>query len=609
MNLAPRVARLVQWVLFSFSLLFSVAAMAGPGTHGLAMHGDLKYPPGLDHFAYVNPNAPKGGTIRLASLGTFDSLNPVILKGSPADGLNVMGQGLIYESLMVQSDDEPFSMYGLVAERVELARDRSHVTFYLNPRARWHDGQPISADDVAWTFETLIKDGAPFFRAYFADVGKVTVIDQRTIRFAIKNPDNRELPLIIAQLAVLPKHYWTEGTHDITQTTLTPPLGSGPYKIGTVKPGTSIEYVRADDWWARDLPVNRGRYNFDRITFDYYRDHNVALEAFFAGHYDVRLENVAKLWATSYDAPPLRDGRVMRAEIPHINPAGMQAFVYNTRRAVFSNPAVRQALAFAFDYEWSNKKLADSAYTRTDSFFENSELAATGLPTGRELEILSEYRGRVPDAVFTEPYVVPQTDGSGNNRANLKRAVAILEEAGFKLGDDGVRVGPGNVRLEFEFLESNPALERWINPFIANLKKIGVEARLRVVDPAQYQNRIQDFDFDMTSTVIGQSDSPGNEQRDLWMSTKADIKGSRNIIGIKDPVIDDLVERVIAAPTRAELVARTRALDRVLLHSYYVIPNWHYAKWRVAWWRGFHRPDAGNVKSLGVIDDWWYTKP
>lgn len=600
-------------VFLSFVLVCALVFLSGLAhaepSHGIAMHGDLKYGPGFANFAYVNPEAPKGGTLRLANIGGFDSLNPFIVKGSAAPGLNALGQGLLYESLMVQSDDEPFSMYGLIAAGVTLAPDRSSVTFTLNPNAKWHDDTPITAADVKWTFETLMSNGAPFFKAYFGDVGSVKIVDDRTVTFTIKNKDNRELPLVLAQMVVLPKHYWTAEGRKFEEGTLTPPLGSGLYKIGTVKPGAQIEYVRADNAWARDLNVNKGRYNFDRIVFDTYRDSNVALEAFFAGNYDVRMENVAKLWATGYNAPAVQDGRIARAEIPHAQPVGMQGFIFNTRRPVFADIQVRRAIGYAFDFEWANKKLADSAYTRNDSYFENSELASSGLPMGKELEVLEKFKDQLPPEIFTDAFAVPTSDGSGNNRANLKIAADLLDQAGYKLGKDGVRVNDKGVRLAFEFTESNPALERWINPFIQNLKKIGVQANLRVIDPAQYQNRMQNFDFDMTTMVLGQSDSPGNEQIDYWHSSKADIPGSRNLIGVKDKVVDELVAMIINAPTRADLVARTRALDRVLLHSYYLVPNWHYAKWRVAWWQGFAHPDVKNTKSLGVMDDWWYQKP
>lgn len=582
---------------------------AGPvyakDSYGLAMHGDLKYPADFKNLAYVNPDAPKGGTLRLSSIGGFDSLNPFILKGDAAAGLNAMGQGLLYESLMEQAEDEPFSMYGLIAKSVDLADDRTSVTFTINPAARWHDDTPITADDVAWTFETLMKVGSPFFKAYFSDVGAAKVTAPDRVTFALKNPKNRELPLILAQMVVLPKHYWTTGGRNLADGTLTPPLGSGPYKISGVRPGSQIEYTRAANWWGKDLPINRGRFNFDKIVYDYYRDQDVSLEAFFAGNYDVRSENVAKLWATGYTAPAVKDGRIIKATIPHAQPVGMQGFIFNTRRPVFADAHVREALNYAFDFEWANKQLADGVYTRTDSYFENSELGSSGLPTGKELEILEKFRGQVPDDLFTKPFNLPKTDGSGNNRAGLRHATEILEAAGYKLGKDGVRVNAQGQRLDFEFIDANPALERWINPFLQNLKKIGVNARLRIIDPTQYQNRMDAFDFDMTTMVIGQSDSPGNEQVDYWSSTKADVKGSRNYIGVKDPVVDALVQMIIAAPTRADLVAATHALDRVLLWHYYLIPNWHYPKWRVAWWNNFDHPQAEATKSLGITDTWW----
>ncbi len=598
--------RLFWAVFFLFCGLSS--AEAAP-QHGIAMHGDLKYQAGFDHFAYVNPKAPKGGSLRLADIGGFDSLNPFILKGSPAPGLNALSQGLVYESLMVQSDDEPFSMYGLIADTVDVAPDRSRVTFHINAAARWHDGQPITAQDVAWTFETLMKVGAPFFKAYFGDVEKVRVDDAQRVTFLIKNPENRELPLVLAQMVVLPKHFWTAMGRDISQGSLTIPLGSGAYKITDVKPGAHIEYTRVPEAWAADLGVNRGRYNFDRIVFDTYRDANVALEAFFSGNYDVRLENVAKLWVTGYTAPAVTDGRITRAEIPHAQPVGMQGFIFNTRRPQFADRNVRQALSYAFDFEWANKQLADGVYTRTNSFFENSDLGADGVPNEKERALLTPFKDQLPGSIWTAADAPPVTDGSGNARGNLKIAAEMLDRAGYKLGSDGVRVNDQGVRLAFEFIDANPAMERWVNPFLKNLKKIGVDGRLRVVDPTQYQNRMQNFDFDMTTAVMGQSDSPGNEQRDYWSSAKADIPGSRNLMGIKDKVVDALVEQIIQAPTREDLVARTRALDRVLLSGHYLIPNWHYPKWRVAWWRGFYHPDVAGTKSLGVTDTWWYKAP
>lgn len=570
----------------------------------IAMHGEVKYKPGFAHFDYVNPDAPKGGTIKNHVIGNFDSLNPFIIKGSPAAGLSFLGTGLLYESLMDQSYDEPFSMYGLLAESIMLPEDRSWVGFILRPEAKWNDGQPITTADVVWTFNTMMEKGTPFFKAYYGDVDKVIAKDERTIIFTFKHSGNAELPLIISQLSILPKHYW-EG-REFDQTTLEPPLGSGPYKIGTVNPGHSIEYVRTANWWGKDLPINKGKYNFDRIVYDYYRDGNVALEAFFAGEYDSRDENTAKLWSQAYDATPVKDGRITKAEIPHQRPQGMQGFIYNIRRPVFADRDVRKALAHAFDFEWSNKQFAYGSYQRTRSYFSNSDLAATGLPEGRELEILEKYRDNIPPEIFTEEYHPPKTDGSGNNRRNLKEAMDILDKAGYKLGPDGIRVHEKTgQRLEFEIIDNNPVFEKWVLPFIQNLKKIGVQANFRVVDPAQYQNRMTNFNYDMTIMSFGQSQSPGNEQRDYWSSEKADMNGSRNYIGVKNPAIDDIIEDIIQAKSREDLVAHIHALDRILQWNYYVIPQWHISYWRLAWWEKLDHPNTLSPISPLITTTWW----
>ncbi len=581
------------------------AALASEARHAFALHGEPKYPADYTHFEYTNPNAPKGGTLNLSAIGTFDTLNPFIVKGVPAGGFAILGQMFLYDALMEQSYDEPFSMYGLIAESVELADDNSWVAFNLNPAAKWADGKPITADDVIWTFDTLMKDGSPFYKAYYGDVKETVAENERRVKFVFTNGENKELPLILSQLTVLPKHYWTQPGKIFAQTTLEPPLGSGPYKIGKVVAGRSIQYVRDENYWGKDLTVNKGRFNFDTIEYTYFRDSNVALEAFFGGQFDVIQESVAKLWATAYDAPAIKDGRVIKQEIPNTRPSGMQGFIYNIRKPVFQDAKVREALAYAFDFDWSNKQFAYGAYTRTDSYFENSPLASSGLPQGRELEILEKYRGQIPDEVFTTEYKPPKTDGSGNNRANMKKAADLLEAAGYKLGKDGIRVNDKGVRLSFEIIDSNPAFERWTMPFIQNLKKIGVAATYRVVDDAQYTNRMQNFDFDVTTMVIAQSDSPGNEQRDFWSSVKADMPGSRNYIGIKSPVVDELIELIINAPDRTELEIRCRALDRVLLWNHYVIPHWHFGAWRIAWWKKLQRPEKLSGLTPAISDTWW----
>jgi len=588
--------------LFSFAQACKIVK-----SKSIAMHGAAKYTDDFTHLSYVNPDAPKGGTLTQSVIGNFDSLNPFIIKGSPAAGMAFLGQSLIYDSLMEQSNDEAFSMYGLLAETIEYdTTDKSWVAFNINPAAQWHDGTPVTADDVVWSFNIFLEQGAPFFKAYYGDVTKVEATSKSRVKFNFANADNAELPLILSQLAILPKHYWEKPENDFTKTTLTPPLGSGPYKVSKVDAGRSITYTRNLDYWGKDLAINKGRFNFDTLKYDYYKDGNVALEAFFAGEYDVRQENVAKLWNTSYDAAPVKDGRITKEEINHKRPQGMQGFLYNTRKPIFKDIAVRKALSYAFDFEWSNKQFAYGSYKRSDSFFENSELAAPDTPpTGRVLEILEGYKDKLPAEIFTTRYTPPKTDGSGSLRANLRTAMKILDEAGYKLGDDGIRMHETTgQRLSFEIVDANPMFERWVLPFIANMKKIGVEASFRVLDPAQYQNRMNDFDYEMTIGSLPQSSSPGNEQRDYWSSAKADLSGGRNYIGVKDPVIDDIIERLIKAPSRTELIALTQALDYVLLSGYYLIPQWHIDHWRIAKWKKLAHPATMSHLTPAITDTW-----
>jgi len=586
----------MKFALFLFTVLLSLPAQAEIiKSSSIAMHGAAKYADNFSNLEYTNPNAPIGDTLKEQAIGSFDSLNPFIIKGSPAAGLRFLGQSKIYDSLMEQSYDEPFSMYGLLAETIEYdTEDRTWVAFNLNPKAKWHDGKPVTADDVIWSFNNFMEHGSPFFKAYYGDVVKTEAASPTRVKFTFKDDGNAELPLILSQMSVLPKHYWEAEENDFAKTTLTPPLGSGPYKIEKIDAGRSITYKKVADYWGKDLPINKGKFNFDRVEYDYYKDSNVALEAFFAGEYDYRIENTAKLWETAYTAPAVKKGDIIKEEISHKRPQGMQAFIFNIRKPIFEDIRVRKALEQAFDFEWSNKQFAYGGYKRTNSYFENSELAAEdGAPSGRVLEILEDYRGTIPDSIFTARYQPPLTDGSGNLRKNLRTAMKLLDEAGYKLGKDGIRVHKETgKRLSFEIIDANPLFERWVLPMIANFKKIGVEANFRSLDPAQYQNRMNDFDFDMTVMSIGQSSSPGNEQRDFWASEKADINGSRNYIGIKSDVIDDLVERIIKAPSRDELVALTRAMDRVLLSGHYLIPHWHVDYWRIAYWKKLQHPET-----------------
>jgi microcin C transport system substrate-binding protein len=582
--------------------LLALAACSGPvlaaqPVHGQAMHGAPRYPADFTHFEYTDPGAPKGGTVRLSAIGTFDSLNRFILKGVPAAGL-----GQVYQTLTADSDDEAFSQYAEVAESIEVADDRTWVAYRLRPKARWHDGSPITADDVLFSFQILKSKGHPFYRSYYSAVTRAEKLAERHVKFHFASGDNAELPMIMGQLPVLPKHYH-EG-RDFEQTTLDPPLGSGPYRVAEVDPGRSITYERVPDWWAANLPVNKGRFNADRIRYDYYRDGTVALEAFKAGEYDFRVENNSKLWATGYEGPLFKRGLARTELIPHERPTGMQGFVFNTRRSPFDIRKVRAALAYAFDFEWTNKNLFYGQYTRTASYFSNSELASQGKPSAQELALLEPFRDRLPNEIFERGYVPPGTDGEGGIRRSLRTALKLLREAGFAVRDKRMVNAETGAPLRFEILLVQPAFERVVLPFKSNLERLGAQVKVRTVDPAQYQKRMDDFDFDMVVGSFGQSLSPGNEQLDLWGSAAADIPGSRNIIGIKDPVVDALIEKIVAAPDREQLIHRTRALDRVLLWGHYVIPNWHIRSFRVAYWDLFSRPTVTPRYSLG-FENWW----
>jgi microcin C transport system substrate-binding protein len=578
------------------ALALAVAASA-VGIYGLSLFGNLKYGPGFTHFDYADPQAPKGGTLRLSSIGTFDTLNPFVIKGVPAAGLS-----RIFDTLTTAAEDEPASEYGLVADNIALAPDRLSVLYTLRPIARFHDGTPMTPDDVVWTFDTLRTEGQPLYRSYYRDVTKVEREGARGVRFYFKSAANRELPQILGEMPVLSKAYWSG--RDFTKTTLDPPLGSGPYEIAKVDPGNSITYRRVADYWGRDLPVNKGRYNVDTIRYDYYRDATVALEAFKAGQYDLRLENASKDWATGYDCPALRAGLIKKVIIPNELPSGMQGFGFNLRRPIFQDPRVRDALAYAFDFEWSNKNLFYGAYRRTRSYFDNSELAATGLPTGEELKILDRFRGQIPDAVFTKEYDPPKYDGSGDIRAGLLKALKLLEEAGWTFKGGRLVDAKTGQPFEFEILLDNPQFERIVLPMVGNLRRLGITARVRTVDTAQYQRRMDTFDFDMTVVLFPQSLSPGNEQREFWGSRAAEQPGSQNLLGIKSKVIDALIEELVHAPDRASLVAHVRALDRVLQYGYYVIPNFHLGAYWVAYWDEFGRPKISPKYGLD-FDAWW----
>lgn len=584
-------------LLLALTLLMGMAGARAEPVHAIAMHGKPKYAQDFQQFDYVNPTAPKGGEARLAAIGSFDTFNPHVVKGQPATGL-----GFLFESLVTSSADEAFSEYGLIAESIEMPADRSSVAFTLRPQARFHDGAPITADDVIYSFETLKAKGRPFFRFYYANVAKVEKLGERQVRFSFSGGENRELPLIIGQMPILSKAYW-QG-RDFEATTLDPPVGSGPYRIERFEAGRFIVYQRDDKYWGKDLPVNRGRYNFDRLRYDYYRDTTVALEAFKADAYDIRPENVAKLWATGYDFPAFQQGLVKKVEFPKQMPSGMQGFAFNTRRPLFQDPRVRQALAYAFDFEWSNRNLFHGLYTRTRSYFDNSDLASRELPSADELKILEPLRDQIPPQVFAETYAPPVANDAEGLRTNLSRALQLLQEAGWTFKDRKLVNAKTGQAFSFEILLNAPTWERIALPFVRNLERLGIEASVRTVDSAQYENRVNTFDFDMIVEVWGQSLSPGNEQREFWGSGAADSPGSRNVVGVKNPAIDRLVDLVIAAPDRDSLITRARALDRVLLWNHFIIPHWHIPYDRIAYWDKFGLPAVTPMQGV-QLDAWW----
>lgn len=568
--------------------------------HALTLYNEPpKYPADFKHFDYVNPDAPKGGTFRQAGFGGFDSLNPFISKGVPADDI-----GLIYDTLAKQGLDEPFTEYGLIAGKIEKAPDNSWVRFYLRPEARFHDGHPVRAEDVVFSFQTLMKSGSPLFRGYYSDVDNVIAEDPLRVLFTFKHTSNRELPLILGQLSILPKHWWEH--RDFSKGNLEIPLGSGPYKVSEVKAGRSIRYERVKDYWGKDLPVNQGFYNFDNMTIDYYRDNTVALEALKAGQFDYWQEMSAKNWANAYNTPSVTEGRLIKEQIPNGNPTGMQGFVFNLRRPVFQDVRVRQALSLLLDFEWTNKQLFNGAYARTRSYFENSEMAATGLPDQDQLAILDPFRGKIPDQVFSEAFQNSVCDGSGMIRAQQRKAYQLLQEAGWRIVDDKM-VDTTGKPVSIEFLLAQTEFERVLLPFKRNMSDLGIDLVIRRVDVSQYINRVRSRDFDMVVGSFPQSSSPGNEQREFWKSESADKPGSRNYMGLKDPVVDELVEELINADSRKSLVAHTRALDRVLQWGYYVIPNWHIKTWRVAYWNHIGHPKVPPSNDVGIST--WWVKP
>ena len=577
------------------------AAIAAESKHGLSAFGDLAYPPDFQHFAYVNPDAPKGGTFSLMGWGgvtTFDSLNNYILKGDAAQGLE-----LLFDTLVTRAADEPDAAYGLVAKGAEVAPDGMSVTFTLRPEAKFNDGSPLTADDVVFSFEALKTKGHPIYAQTLADVVKAEALDPHTVRYKFKGSLTRDLPLTVADLPIFSKAYYTK--HDFAQTTLDPPLGSGPYTVGDVKQGRTISYKRNPNYWAKDLPVNRGRWNFDEIRFEYFRDRTAGMEAFKAGTYDFREEFTSKVWATEYGFPAIRASKVKKEILPDETPSGTQGFFLNTRRGQLKDPLVRKALDLAFDFEWTNRNLFYSLYTRTQSYFENSRMKAQGDPSEAEQSLLENLATQVAPEALGPAYLPPKTDGSGNIRDNLEQAGKLLDQAGWTI-KNGVRVNAKGEPLKLEILNFEPAFERVTAPFVKNLQLLGIDASMRMVDPAQYQRRLKSFDFDITTERYQMRNTPGVELRSYFGSAAASMDGSLNLAGITDPAVDALIEWVIAAKSRDELETAARALDRVLRAGHYWVPHWYKASNTVAYWDKFSRPATKPRFDRGILDTWWY---
>ncbi|MCE8024671.1 MULTISPECIES: extracellular solute-binding protein [Halomonadaceae] len=565
-----------------------------PTVHGLALYDEPALPEDFSHFPYVEPDAPKGGTMTQAAVGSsFDSTNPFIIRGTPAIGI-----GQIYDTLLTENADEPFSVYGLLAEGIRLDPERYWIEFDLRPEARFHDGEPVTAEDVVFSFNLLIEEGNPFYRGYYADVERVVALDPHIVRFEFSTNHSRELPLIVGQLPILPKHYWEE--RDFSAPTLARHPGSGPYRIASVEPGRRIVYRRDDDYWGRDLPVNVGRHNIDRLIYDYYRDRDIAWEAFKAGVMDYRIDARAATWAIGYDFPAYRDGLVKRITVPDGQPSRMQSFVFNLRRDKFQDPRVREALNLTFDFPWLNANLFYDSYHPTESYFQNSEMAAEGLPSEAELELLEPHRDELPARVFDSPVPI---DHPEDLRERLRLAYDLLLEAGYEVRD-GRLVDERGRPLTVEVMLFDSGMERVVQPMLRNMSRLGVQGRLRIVDINQFLNRLRSFDFDIVVGQFPQSNNPGNEQREYWTSEFAHSPQSRNLMGLESPAVDELVERIIRADSREELNTATRALDRVLLWSFITVPQYHSGETRIAVWDKFGYPEPFPKYGLD-LSAWW----
>ena len=588
-------------VLLLVALCLPGQAVPGERRHGLSVFGELKYSADFTHFDYVNPDAPKGGRLSMIGTGglnTFNSLNGFILKGDAAQGLS-----FLFDSLMAASGDEPNSMYGLVAHSVELADDRTEVTFYLRPEAKFSDRTPLTAEDVVFSLNILKEKGHPRMALPLRDVEAAEALDAHTVRYRFKGAQVRDLPVIVASLPIFSKAWYA--TRDFGETTMEAPLGSGPYAVADLSQGRYILYKRRADYWAKDLPVNRGRFNFDELRYEYFRDRTAEFEGLKAGAYDLREEFTSRTWATQYKIPQVSSGRLKTLTLSDERPSGAQGFFINVRREKFADVRVRKALDYAFDFEWTNRNQFYKLYKRTHSFFENSDMKATGRPSEAELKLLEPFRDKLPREVFGEPYASPVSNGSGQDRKLLRTASKLLQQAGWVV-KDGKRVNAKGEVLDIEFLLFSPTFERIIAPFVKNLKVLGIDARIRLVDPSQFQSRMKSFDFDIITQRYVLRMTPGVEIRSYWGTKAAGEQGSFNLSGITDPVVDALLEKVIATKSRDELVTAARALDRVLRAGHYWVPHWYKAAHHLAFWDKFSRPATKPAFSRGVIDTWWY---
>jgi microcin C transport system substrate-binding protein len=590
------------------SLAWNVEAAQDLEQHGISAFGDLKYPPQFKHFDYVNPDAPKGGVFSHVGATrafnqnflTFNSLNSFILKGDGAQGMQ-----LTFASLMARANDEPEALYGLAARAVRISTDGLTYRFLMRPGITFHDGSPITAHDIAFSLKIIKEKGHPIAQQLLRDFVGAEAADDATVvvRFA---PDRaRDVPPFAASLPIFSRDYYSKRPFD--ETTLEVPLGSGPYKVGRFEPGRNIEYERVKDWWGADLPVARGQNNFDIVRYEYYRDREVAFEGFTARSYLFREEFTSRTWATRYDLPAIRDGRIKRDTISDDTPSGAQGWFFNTRREKFKDQRLREAFIYAFDFEWTNKNIMYGSYQRTQSVFQNSDMMAVGRPSAAELALLESFRDKLPDEVFGDPFVPPVSNGSGQDRALLRKASALLQEAGFAI-KDGKRVTPQGEPVSVEFLIDEPSFQPHHMPFIKNLGTLGIEATLRVVDPVQYRKRVDDFDFDLTIQRFAFSSTPGDSLRSYFSSQAAGVKGSQNVAGISDPVIDTLIEKIIAADSRTSLTTACRVLDRVIRTGRYWVPHWYKASHWLAYWDVFGRPVTKPRYARGIPETWWYDR-